>query len=135
MTFTERAAGEMRSRIEAGLAEQLGSWMGELWVGTFHSTAQALIREEGWRTGVPFSFGILAGADRWILLRQLLWEIGDPALVDVERPDDLVGPLLRLLERFKQELIALPRVEAWAQVSGDRELGEQMLAAVRLFRA
>ncbi len=135
MTFTERAAGEMRSRIELGLADQLGSWMGELWIGTFHSTAQALLREEGWRTGVPFSFAILAGAERWILLRQLLWEVGDPVLVGVERPDDLVGPLLRLLERFKQELIPLPRVEAWARASADRELGEQMLAAVRLFRA
>ena len=135
MTFTERAAGEMRSRIEAGLTDQLGSWVGELWIGTFHSTAQALLREEGWRTGVPFSFAILAGAERWILLRQLLWEVGDPVLVGVERPDDLVGPLLRLLERFKQELIPLPRVEAWARASGDSELGEQMLAAVRLFRA
>ena len=33
MTFTERAAAEMRSRIEAGL----GTFLGELWVGTFHS--------------------------------------------------------------------------------------------------
>ena len=135
MTFTERAAGEMRSRIEAGLTEQPGTWMGDLWVGTFHSTAQALLREEGWRRGVPFSFGILAGADRWILLRQLLWELGDPALVGTERPDDLVGPLLRLLERFKQELIPLPRVEAWARAGPDPELADQMLAAVRLFRA
>jgi len=135
MTFTDRAAGEMRSRIEAGLADHPGAWLGELWVGTFHSTSQALLREEGWRTGVPFSFGILAGADRWILLRELLWELGDPVLVGVERPDDLVGPLLRLLERFKQELIPFPRVEAWARTCSDRDVGDQMLAAVGLFRA
>jgi DNA helicase II / ATP-dependent DNA helicase PcrA len=131
MTFTERAAAEMRSRIESGL----GSYLGELWVGTFHSIAQTLLREDGWRIGVPPSFRILAGADRWIQMRELLWELGDPALVGAERPDDLVNPLLRLLERLKQELIATPRLEDWARSSEDRELGEQLLAAVRLFRA
>ena len=131
MTFTERAAVEMRSRIETGL----GTYLGELWVGTFHSIAQALLREDGWRIGVPPSFRVLAGADRWIQMRELLWELGDPALVGVERPDDLVNPLLRLLERLKQELIATPRLEDWARTCEDRELGEQMLAAVRLFRA
>ena len=74
MTFTERAAVEMRSRIEIGL----GSYLGELWVGTFHSVAQTLLREDGWRIGVPPSFRILAGADRWIQMRELLWELGDP---------------------------------------------------------
>ena len=135
MTFTERAAAEMRGRIESELARELGSWIGDLWVGTFHSIAQSLLREEGWRTGLPFSFGILAGADRWILLRQLLWEIGDPVLVGVERPDDLVAPLLRLLERFKQELIPFSRVAEWARGTSDRELGDQLLASVRMFRA
>ena len=131
MTFTERAAAEMRTRIEAGL----GSYAGDLSVGTFHSVAQALLREDGWRIGVPPSFRVLAGADRWIQLRQLLWELGDPALVGVERPDDLVNPLLRLLERLKQELIPLARLEDWARTTADHELGEQLLAAVRLFRA
>jgi DNA helicase II / ATP-dependent DNA helicase PcrA len=131
MTFTERAAAEMRARIEAGL----GSYMGELWIGTFHSVAQTLLREDGWRIGVPPSFRVLAGADRWIQMRELLWELGDPALIGVERPDDLVNPLLRLLERLKQELIAPTRLEDWARTCEDRELGEQLLAAVRLFRA
>ena len=131
MTFTERAAAEMRARIEAGL----GTYLGVLWVGTFHSVAQAILREDGWRVGVPPSFRVLAGADRWIRMRELLWELGDAALIGVERPDDLVNPLLRLLERLKQELISATRLEDWARGCEDRELGDQMLAAVRLFRA
>ena len=131
MTFTERAAAEMRGRIEAGL----GSRVGELWVGTFHSVALGLLREDGWRIGVPASFRIVTGADRWIQLRELLWDLGDPVLVGAERPDDLVNPLLRLLERLKQELIPLARLEDWARTAEDRELGEQLAAAVRLFRA
>ena len=131
MTFTERAAAEMRARIEAGL----GTYLGVLWVGTFHSVAQAILREDGWRVGVPPSFRVLAGADRWIRMRELLWELGDVTLVGAERPDDLVNPLLRLLGRLKQELISATRLEDWARGCDDRELGDQMLAAVRLFRA
>jgi DNA helicase II / ATP-dependent DNA helicase PcrA len=131
MTFTERAAAEMRARIESGL----NSYLGELWIGTFHSIALTLLREDGWRIGVPPSFRVLAGADRWIQMRELLWELGDPALVGAERPDDLVNPLLRLLERLKQELIAPARLEDWARTCEDRELGEQLLAAISLFRA
>jgi DNA helicase II / ATP-dependent DNA helicase PcrA len=131
MTFTERAAAEMRGRIESGLS----SYSGDLWIGTFHSIAQTLLREDGWRIGVPPTFRVLAGADRWIQMRELLWQLGDPALIGVERPDDLVNPLLRLLERLKQELIPFARLEDWARTCEDRELGEQLLAAVRLFRA
>ncbi|MDQ6691253.1 MAG: UvrD-helicase domain-containing protein, partial [Candidatus Dormibacteraeota bacterium] len=131
MTFTERAAMEMRTRIEAGL----GDYFGDLWIGTFHSMAQQLLREEGWRVGLPPSFRVLAGADRWILTRELLWELGDPALIEAERPDDLVNPLLRLMERLKQELIPFGRLEQWAQAAADREVGRQLQGAVSLFRA
>jgi DNA helicase-2/ATP-dependent DNA helicase PcrA len=131
MTFTERAAGEMRARIEGRLTQ----WSGELWIGTFHSIAQRLLREEGWRVAVPPGFRVLAGADRWIAMRELLWRLGDEALVGAERPDDLVGPLLRLLERLKQELVPVPRLAAWARQLEDREQADELLAAVRLFGA
>ena len=32
-----------------------------------------------------------------------MWDIGDLALVGDERPDDLVAPVLQMLERMKQE--------------------------------
>lgn len=131
LTFSERAAAELRSRIE----ERLGSWAGELWIGTFHSVAQRLLREDGWRVGVPAAFRVLAGAERWIVLRELLWKLADEALVGTERPDDLVAPLLRLLERMKQELVEISALAAWARRSPDRELRDVLLAACRLFDA
>jgi DNA helicase-2/ATP-dependent DNA helicase PcrA len=131
MTFTERAAAEMRARIEG----RLENWSGELWVGTFHSIAMRLLREEGWRLGIAPGFRVLAGADRWIAMRELLWRTGDETLVGVERPDDLVNPLLRLLERVKQELVPLETLAGWARRAGDRDTGADLLAAVRLFGA
>ena len=129
MTFTERAAAEMRQRIETLIDGAAPA------VGTFHSIALGWLREDGRAIGVPAGFRILAGADRWILARELMWGIGDAALTGDERPDDLVAPALQMLERMKQELVPLERLQAWASSTDDAEKAELMRACLKLFRA
>src|SRR5258708_4564145 len=129
MTFTERAAAEMRQRIE-DLSDDVAPS-----VGTFHSIALGWLRADGKAVGVPPGFRILTGADRWILTRELMWQLGDAALAGDERPDDLVAPALQMLERMKQELVPIARLAAWASTTEDKERAELMRACVRLFRA
>jgi DNA helicase-2/ATP-dependent DNA helicase PcrA len=129
MTFTERAANEMRQRIEERIQAPAPA------VGTFHSIALGWLRDDGGAIGVPAGFRILAGADRWIFARELMWSIGDAALTGDERPDDLVAPVLQMLERMKQELIPLQRLKAWASSSDDAEKAALMRACVKLFVA
>jgi DNA helicase-2/ATP-dependent DNA helicase PcrA len=140
MTFTERAAAEMRQRIEDLIDEPAPA------VGTFHSIALGWLRADGRAVGVPATFRILAGADRWILTRELMWQLGDNVLAGDERPDDLVAPALQMLERMKQELVPIGRLAAWAASSADEagraqgavidpDRAELMRACLRLFRA
>jgi ATP-dependent DNA helicase UvrD/PcrA len=129
MTFTERAANEMRQRIETLIDASAPS------VGTFHSIALRWLREDGLSVGVQPGFRILMGADRWILARELMWSIGDAALTGDERPDDLVSPVLQILERMKQELVPFERLAAWATAADNAERAALMHACVRLFRA
>ncbi len=129
MTFTDRAAQEMRQRIEDLAGTDVPA------VGTVHSIALGWLRADGWRVGVPAGFRIVSGADRWILARELMWELGDAALVGDERPDDLVAPALQMLERLKQELVPLRRLHEWADSADDAERAALMHACVRLFRA
>jgi ATP-dependent DNA helicase UvrD/PcrA len=129
MTFTDRAAREMRDRIEQLIGADAPA------VGTLHSIALGWLRADGWRVGVPARFRIVAGAERWILARELMWRLGDTALTGDERPDDLVGPALQMLERLKQELVPLRRLSQWAAGAEDVEKGELMRACVRLFAA
>src|SRR5713226_1358482 len=129
MTFTERATTEMRQRIDELIAASAPS------VGTFHSVALGWLRSDGRTVGVPAAFRILTGADRWILARELMWDLGDAPLTADERPDDLVAPMLSMLERLKQELIPLQKLSAWADATDDAERSELMRACVRLFRA
>jgi DNA helicase-2/ATP-dependent DNA helicase PcrA len=128
MTFTERAAAEMRQRIEDVIGAPAPA------VGTFHSMALGWLRADGRVVGVPPGFRIVTGADRWILARALMWKLGDQALTGDERPDDLVAPVLQMLERMKQELVPLQRLAAWRNAE-DPDRTALMRACVRLFRA
>jgi DNA helicase II / ATP-dependent DNA helicase PcrA len=129
MTFTDRAAAEMRERIEDLIGAAAPA------VGTFHAIALSWLRADGRSIGVPAGFRIITGADRWILARELMWQLGDLVLTGDERPDDLVAPALQMLERLKQELVPLERLATWTKTAEDREKAELMQACVRLFRA
>jgi len=68
VTFTNKAAGEMRSRIE----QLLGISGGALWIGTFHGIAHRLLRLHWREAGLPQSFQILDSEDQLRLIRKLL---------------------------------------------------------------
>ena len=68
VTFTNKAAAEMRSRIET----LLGHPGGALWIGTFHGLAHRLLRLHWREAGLPQSFQILDSEDQARLLRKVL---------------------------------------------------------------
>jgi DNA helicase II / ATP-dependent DNA helicase PcrA len=68
VTFTNRAAGEMKHRVTTMLArEPLG-----LWIGTFHSLSARLLRHEAERIGFTRRFTIFDEDDRLALIKRLL---------------------------------------------------------------
>ncbi|MEY2721017.1 MAG: hypothetical protein RL245_404 [Pseudomonadota bacterium] len=68
VTFTNKAAGEMRARIEA----LLGMPGAALWIGTFHGIAHRLLRLHWREANLPQSFQILDGDDQLRLIKKLL---------------------------------------------------------------
>ncbi|MGP4112849.1 DNA helicase PcrA [Streptomyces sp. 4N509B] len=59
ITFTNKAAGEMRERVE----ELVGPRAGAMWVMTFHSACVRILRRESKRLGFTSSFSIYDAAD------------------------------------------------------------------------
>ncbi|CAN5249763.1 DNA helicase II [soil metagenome] len=68
VTFTNKAAAEMRGRIE----HLLGSPSGPLWVGTFHGLAHRLLRRHWREAGLKEDFQILDSEDQQRLIRRLV---------------------------------------------------------------
>ncbi|MGB1317170.1 MAG: ATP-dependent helicase, partial [Flavobacteriales bacterium] len=70
LTFTNKAAKEMRSRIEA----MVGPEARNIWMGTFHSVFAKILRYESERIGYPSNFTIYDSADSKNLIKAILRE-------------------------------------------------------------
>ncbi|ADC63947.1 DNA helicase II [Allochromatium vinosum] len=71
VTFTNKAAREMRSRLD----EMLGTPVGGMWVGTFHGLAHRFLRAHWQDAGLPQQFQILDSDDQLRLIKRLLKEM------------------------------------------------------------
>jgi DNA helicase-2/ATP-dependent DNA helicase PcrA len=71
LTFTNKAAAEMRTRVAAMVGEEAPN----LWVSTFHSLGLRLLRRFGVDIGVSSSFVVYDEEDRRTLLRQVIREL------------------------------------------------------------
>ena len=74
VTFTNKAAGEMRERVE----NLLGSATQNIWIGTFHSICARLLRFEAPAFGLDASFTIYDEEDRRTLMRRILKPLNIP---------------------------------------------------------
>jgi len=116
VTFTNRAAREMRERVGALIGPAVE---GMPWLGTFHSIAAKMLRRHAELVGLTSTFTIIDTDDQLRLLKQL---------IQAEGLDDKRWParqLAGLIDRWKNrglnpaDLDALEN-EAWANGKGQR---------------
>lgn len=95
VTFTNKAAREMRERVDNLLGSQSEGW----WMGTFHSLAARILRRHAELIGLKPSFTILDTDDQIRLLKQLM---------EAENVDAKKWParmLLSIIERWKDRAL------------------------------
>ncbi|HSG10844.1 MAG TPA: DNA helicase II [Gammaproteobacteria bacterium] len=68
VTFTNKAAGEMRGRIE----QMIDAPATGMWVGTFHGLAHRLLRSHWQEAGLPQAFQILDSQDQQRLIKRVI---------------------------------------------------------------
>ncbi len=93
VTFTNKAAREMRERIAA----MLGRPVEGLWLGTFHALAARMLRRHVALVGLQPGFSILDTDDQLRLLKQVMQQAG----IDLHRfpPPVLLGQIQRWKDR------------------------------------
>ncbi|MES0327751.1 MAG: UvrD-helicase domain-containing protein, partial [Gammaproteobacteria bacterium] len=72
VTFTNKAAAEMRKRVE----QLQGTPASGMWVGTFHGLAHRLLRSHWKDAGLPQAFQILDSDDQYRMIRRILKGLG-----------------------------------------------------------
>ena len=142
VTFTNKAAREMRERLE----RQLGvSRAAELTLGTFHATCARILRRDGDLIGVPPNYVIFDADDQVALVRQVLKDLNiddkryTPAAVHAvisRAKNELIGPesfqpasyfeevARRVYEQYQQRLRA----------NNGLDFDDLLMETVRLFR-
>ena len=95
VTFTNKAAREMRDRIFALVGQDVGR---DLTLGTFHAICARTLRIEGEKIGIPRTFAIYDDADQLAAVKEALNDMG----IDPKR----VAPraVLSAISRAKSEL-------------------------------
>jgi DNA helicase-2/ATP-dependent DNA helicase PcrA len=68
VTFTNKAAGEMRERVQSMLKTPVGG----MWIGTFHGIAHRLLRMHAQELGLPDAFQVLDSDDQFRMIKRLL---------------------------------------------------------------
>ena len=102
VTFTNKAAREMRDRVAGLLHRPVEGW----WLGTFHAMAARILRAHAERVGLRPDFTILDGDDQLRLLKQVL---------EAENIDDRKWPpraVLGAIQRWKDRGLAPDKVSA-----------------------
>jgi DNA helicase-2/ATP-dependent DNA helicase PcrA len=72
VTFTNKAAGEMRERLAKALGERAAR---DLWIATFHATGAKLLRRYHDRVGLSESFTIFDDADQRAVVNRVLEDL------------------------------------------------------------
>jgi DNA helicase-2/ATP-dependent DNA helicase PcrA len=75
VTFTNKAAAEMRERIAALVGQAASS----MWISTFHSACVRILRANAELAGLPRSFSIVDTADSGRVVKSVLLDMGMPA--------------------------------------------------------
>ena len=104
LTFTDKSAGEMEERVD----RLLPYGYVDLWISTFHSFCEKILKERGIEIGLP-EFKILTETEQWILLRKHLDEFNLDYYKPRGNPTKFVRALLTHFSRAKDEVIASER--------------------------
>jgi len=91
VTFTNKAAREMRERVAAILGQPAEG----LWLGTFHALCARMLRRHAEHAGLSANFTILDADDQLRLLKQVM----DAGRVDTKRWTP--GSIMALIQRWK----------------------------------
>ncbi|MBR7058759.1 MAG: UvrD-helicase domain-containing protein, partial [Stomatobaculum sp.] len=144
ITFTNKAAGEMRERVD----RLVGEGAEQVWVATFHSTCVRILRRFIDRIGYDSSFTIYDTDDQKTLMKQVFKELNIDTRTMKERnvlarisaaKNEMTGPeeFRKQAENYYDEKAAdcYERYQAGLRKNNALDFDDLLVKTVQLFRA
>ncbi len=148
VTFTNKAAKEMRERLAHLTGDDAANRSFMPWMGTFHSICVRMLRFDGEHIGIPKNFIILDEADRLSLIKQAMKQLGISeksftprgisSLISTAK-NDLVSPseyaALAKLPQQKAAADVYPAYERLRKATAALDFDDLIAEAVRLLKS
>ncbi len=137
LTFTDKAAGEMEERVDQLLP--LGSY--DLWISTFHSFCERVLKQHGLHIGLPNDFSLLDKTRQWIFLHNNFEKFELDYYRPLGSPNKFIDAMLDHFSKCKDEMITPEDYLKYSEDQGlksgtaDLQIGsddDQILETVRL---
>ncbi len=102
LTFTEKGATEMEARIDVALP--LG--YGDMWVSTFHSFCDRILRESGIQIGLSSNYKLMTSAQTVDLIKRNLFDFNLDYFKPLGNPNKFIEGLLQHFSRLQDECVS-----------------------------
>ncbi len=130
LTFTEKAAFEMQERIDVLLPYGYTN----LWIHTFHSFCDRILRDEAHNIGLDPNYKLLSESEAILLTRRNIFEMGLKKFRPLGNPTKFIDALLTHFSRLKDEDITPDEYIKWAEKLKDIEESQQYLELANAYK-
>lgn len=123
VTFTNKAAAEMKERV----AELVGEQARKVWVSTFHSSCVRILRRDAQLLGYTGSFVIYDDDDQRRMLKDICKELDlDPKRIPVKA-------VARMIDQAKNKMMGPDELEALGEKNAEHRQHPKKLEAWRIY--
>jgi DNA helicase II / ATP-dependent DNA helicase PcrA len=99
LTFTDKAADEMLGRVD----ESLPLSYGDIWISTFHSFCDRILRQEGYHIGLDTNYSMMSSAESYIFFRKYLFDFSLKKFRPYGNPTKFINDILKHFSRLQDE--------------------------------
>lgn len=103
LTFTEKAAAEMEERVDKAMPYGYT----QMWISTFHSFCDRILRNESIHIGLNPSYKLLSEAESILLIKQNLFKFNLNYFRPLSNPNKFLSALIQHFSRLKDEDISV----------------------------
>lgn len=130
LTFTEKAAFEMQERVDLLLPYGYTN----LWIHTFHSFCDRILRDEAHFIGLDSSYKLMSDSEAILLMRKNIFDVGLKFFRPLGNPTKFIDALITHFGRLKDEDISPNEYIKWAESQKKSEDTQQYLELANSYK-